>query len=110
MLYHCTAGKDRTGWASVVILMALGVPKEDAVNDFLASNQYLVAKNEKYYAALPHIPRERLEVLLTVRRSFIDASFAEVERRYGGFDAYVRDGLGLDENAIRALKSRYLMP
>lgn len=108
VLYHCTAGKDRTGWASVVTLMVLGVSREDAVADYLASNSYLVAKNEKLYAAMSQIPRDHLEPVFGVKRSFIDASFAEVERRHGSFDAYVRDGLGLSASDIRKLRRRYL--
>lgn len=111
-LYHCTAGKDRTGWASAVILTLLGVPRETVMADYLASNDYLRAKNEAAVTALAKAPmpiaRENLEPVLTVRASYIQAAFDEVDRHYGSFDGYVREGLGLDDGAVAALRARYL--
>ena len=52
LLYHCTAGKDRTGWASAVLLSLLGVPRETVMADYLASNAYLAGKNRATLAAL----------------------------------------------------------
>ncbi len=89
-LMHCSAGKDRTGWASAAILTALGVPKATVMQDYLASNQFLQAKNEKTLqqtAAL--IDRSLLEPVLTVRKEYLDASFAEVKAKYGTFAKYL---------------------
>ena len=112
ILYHCTAGKDRTGWASAVILTLLGVPRETVMADYLASNSYLRAKNERAKQMLAKsgspIEPSHLEPVLTVRASYLDAAFDEVAKRYGSFDAYVRQGLGLGDAEIDALKSAYL--
>ncbi len=107
-LFHCTAGKDRTGWSAAIILTLLGVSRETIVADFLASNERLVAKNEAFYASRPTVPRAMLEPVFTVRRSYIEESFAEVDRRYGSFDAYAVKILGMDKKAVRRLKKRYL--
>ena len=111
-LYHCTAGKDRTGWATAVILTILGVPREMVMADYLASNDYLRAKNETILAAASSastpIARENLEPVLGVRAAYIEAAFAEVDKRYGSFDRYVRDGLGLDDAAIDRLRTTLL--
>ena len=111
-LYHCTAGKDRTGWATAVILTILGVPRETVMADYLASNDYLRAKNEAILAAAGSastpIAREHLEPVLGVRAAYIEAGFAEVDKRYGSFDRYVREGLGLDDAAIDRLRATLL--
>ena len=112
MLYHCTAGKDRTGWASAVILTLLGVPRDTVMADYLASNDFLARKNAATLDALaksgnPIDPGHLLPVL-TVRADYLNAAFDEVEKRYGSFDAYVRSGLGLSADSIASLRDRYL--
>jgi protein-tyrosine phosphatase len=111
-LYHCTAGKDRTGWATAVILTILGVPRETVMADYLASNDYLRAKNEAILAAAGSastpIARENLEPVLGVRAAYIEAAFAEVEKRHGSFDGYVREGLGLDDAMVERLRMTLL--
>ena len=87
---HCSAGKDRTGWASAAVLTALGVPKATVMQDYLASNEYLQAKNEKTMtqtAAL--IDRSLIEPVLTVKQEYLDASFSEVAAKYKIFDKYL---------------------
>ncbi|MGH6781303.1 MAG: tyrosine-protein phosphatase [Sphingomonadaceae bacterium] len=112
-LYHCTAGKDRTGWATAVILTLLGVPRETVMADYLASNDYLRAKNEKTIAGMAKssmaVPREYLEPVLGVRAEYLQAAFAEVDAKYGSFDAYLKQGLGLSAAEIEALRTRYLV-
>jgi protein-tyrosine phosphatase len=107
-LFHCTAGKDRTGWGAALILSLLGVPRETVIADFLVSNERLVAKNERIYAAVPSIPRAALEEVMTVRRDYIEAAFAEADRRYGSFDVYAQEALGMDAKAIKRLRKHYL--
>ncbi|WP_150290998.1 tyrosine-protein phosphatase [Sphingobium estronivorans] len=112
LIYHCTAGKDRTGWATAVILTLLGVPQETVMADFLASNRYLKAKNDATIAAMKAsgaaFDPAFLEPVLTVRPEYLQNAFDEVQRRYGSFDAYARDGLGLSQADIAALRRRYL--
>lgn len=112
LVYHCTAGKDRTGWATAVILTLLGVPRETVVADYLRSNAYLRTKNEATIKALAAsgagIPPAFLEPVLTVRPEYLRAAFDEVDRAYGSMDAYARDGLGLSASDIAALRRKYL--
>ena len=112
LLYHCTAGKDRTGWASAVILTLLGVPRETVMADYLASNVFLERKNAATLEALaqsqsPIAPASLMPVL-TVRADYLNAAFDEVEKRYGSFDGYIRDGLGLSAEDVEALRALYL--
>ncbi|MFB7518344.1 tyrosine-protein phosphatase [Streptomyces sp. NPDC056144] len=109
VLFHCTAGKDRTGWSNAALLTALGVPEETVMADYLASNTYRAAANE---ALLSHLPPQQAAVykpLLDVRPAYLNASFDEVEEEYGSFRAYLRDGLGIDHHALKELKKDLLV-
>ncbi|WP_433593139.1 tyrosine-protein phosphatase [Nocardia sp. CA-145437] len=88
-VYHCTSGKDRTGWATAVLLTVLGVPRDVVNADFLASNKQLGDAK-------------------AVELSWLEAAFDEVDRLYGSVDKYVRDGLGLDQTTIDALRAKLL--
>lgn len=89
-VYHCSAGKDRTGWGTAILLTLLGVPKETVYQDFLASNTYLGRDS-------------------AVEKSWLDAAFAQVGRLYGDVDTYVRNGLGVDQQTIDSLRTRLLV-
>ncbi|MER8046140.1 tyrosine-protein phosphatase [Streptomyces sp. NPDC094032] len=109
VLFHCTAGKDRTGWADAALLTALGVPEETVMADYLASNTYRAAANE---AVLSHLPPQQAAVykpLLDVRPEYLNASLDEVEREYGSFRAYLRQGLGVDHQELKELKRELLV-
>jgi len=112
MVYHCTAGKDRTGWASAVLLSILGVPRERIFYDYLASNAYLAQKNAGILASLKAsgapIDRANLEPVLGVRPAYLESAYAEVDRVYGSMDGYVRKGLGLSDAQIETIRSKYL--
>ncbi|MEU6443813.1 tyrosine-protein phosphatase [Streptomyces sp. NPDC047046] len=90
LVYHCTAGKDRTGWTTAVLLTLLGVPRSTVEADFLASNTYTGNPD-------------------AVELSWLKAAFAEADKIYGSFDGYVRNGLGLTEADIATLKAKLLV-
>ncbi|MGW5634416.1 tyrosine-protein phosphatase [Streptomyces sp. NPDC003832] len=109
VLYHCTAGKDRTGWSSAALLTALGVPGDTVMADYLASNTYRAAVNEATLAALPAARAEIYKPLLDVRPEYLDSGFQEVREEYGSFNGYLREGLGIDARELRELKSELLV-
>ncbi|MFB6822646.1 tyrosine-protein phosphatase [Streptomyces virginiae] len=109
VLFHCTAGKDRTGWAGAALLTALGVPRETVEADYLASNDYRKAAND---AILSHLPAQQAAVykpLLDVRPEYLNAGYDEVKATYGSFDRYLQDGLGIDARELKALKKDLLV-
>ncbi|MFI5663976.1 tyrosine-protein phosphatase [Streptomyces sp. NPDC051684] len=108
-LFHCTAGKDRTGWANAALLTALGVPRETVMKDYLASNDYRAEANA---AALAQMSPEQAKVykpLLDVRAEYLNSGFAEVREKFGSFRAYEREALGLDASEVRELRSDLLV-
>ncbi|MFD7032007.1 tyrosine-protein phosphatase [Streptomyces sp. NPDC059917] len=109
VLFHCTAGKDRTGWANASLLTALGVPADTVMADYLASNDYRKAAND---AVLAHLPAQQAAVykpMLDVRPEYLNAGYAEVEAQYGSFDRYLDKGLGIDARELRELRRDLLV-
>ena len=94
VLFHCSAGKDRTGWASAVLLTLLGVDRAGVERDYLASNTFRHTS-----------PADRLN---GVNIAWLRTAFATADRVYGSFDNYVRRGLRLTSRDIAALKSQLL--
>lgn len=109
VLFHCTAGKDRTGWANASLLTALGVPSEIVMADYLASNDYRRAAND---AILSHLPAAQAAVykpMLDVRPEYLNAGYDEVAATYGTFDDYLESGLGIDGRELKQLKKDLLV-
>jgi protein-tyrosine phosphatase len=94
VLYHCTAGKDRTGWMTAVLLTILGVDRSTVDYDYLLSNYYRGAGDG--------------DALNGVVLAGLNASFDQVNQIYGSFGNYVHRGLGLSDTDIAALKAKML--
>ena len=108
-IFHCTGGKDRSGWAAAVFLTMLGVPRHTVIEDFLLSNDYLRERNAGRRARLvAGVDPKLFEPIITLDQSYVEAAFDEVKARYGSFDRYLRDGLELDESTIAGLKAAFL--
>lgn len=103
LVFHCTAGKDRTGFAAALILRALGVPQDDVMRDYLLTNERLKPKTE-----WKGLDPEVAVVLYRVQPEFLDAAFETVDKTYGGVEAYFREGLGLREAERARLRELYL--
>jgi protein-tyrosine phosphatase len=103
-LFHCAAGKDRTGFAAACILRILGVPLDIVVQDYLLTNQYLL-NAYKWNLAIAGILRGRkfadgIRGFMRADESYLYAAFEALEREHGSFGNYVRDGLGLSEHDV----------
>lgn len=103
VLFHCTAGKDRTGFAAALVLLALGVSRDDVMRDYLLTNQRLKPKSE-WKGLTPDVA----SVLYRVQPEFLDAAFDVVQQQYGGVESYLREGLGLREAERSRLRELYL--
>ncbi|WP_405531907.1 tyrosine-protein phosphatase [Streptomyces avidinii] len=110
VLYHCTSGKDRTGWMSYVLLRALAVPEDTAERDYLASNTFRAAYDAQVRAGLRQSGRmqnpELLIPLQEVRQDYLDSATAQMEADYGSFYGYLTQGLGLDLRTLARLQDR----
>ena len=110
---HCTAGKDRAGFGSAMILTVLGVPREKIIEDYLKTNKYVS----------DHVDRKLLETELKtffradsdnlrkinlVEERYIQAAFDTIDSHWGGMDRYISEGLNLTEEDIAKIKNYYL--
>lgn len=102
LLFHCTAGKDRTGFGAALILSALGVPEAAIREDYLATNR-LWAGDPALAASLPPAVAA---TLLRVFPEFLAAAFEAIERAHGGMEAYLSDCIGLDAARRARLRAR----
>lgn len=114
-VFHCTAGKDRTGFAAAIVLLALGVPRETVMQDYLASNDYLAEKNassiwKMRVFSLFRADTDGIRPLLGVEPRYLQAAFDAMEAKYGSVDNYLRDALGVDEAFRARLQQRLLEP
>lgn len=111
-LFHCSAGKDRTGWLTVILLSVLGVDEAAIRRDYLLTNEHSATVQERLLEAMaarrPDIDLDAVRPMLQARAEYLDAAYAEVKRVYGSFEAYLRVGLGLDEAVFAALRANLL--
>jgi len=109
-LFHCATGKDRTGWATAVLLMLLGVPDEAVRAEYLLTNDYLLPALQPVFALFGAAggDPELLRPLLGVDPSYLDAAVDEMRARYGTVESYFADGLRLDAAAQEQLKALLL--
>ncbi len=109
LLIHCTAGKDRTGFAAGLIQLLLGAPLEVVLQDYLLSNDLLetfqleMQRRMKFLRFLG-IPLEKFLPLFEVRREYLQASWEQIQRDYGTLGDYLRQGLGLMDQEQYSLR------
>jgi protein-tyrosine phosphatase len=104
LVIHCTAGKDRTGFACALILYALGVPDDHISEDYLLTNRYY----RRDPGASSDLPEDVRQVLGSVQASFLAAAFDAIGTDYGDLESYFRNGLGLGIEEHARLEARYL--
>lgn len=104
LVIHCTAGKDRTGFACALILHALGVSDDVIAEDYLLTNRYY----QRDPANGSDLPEDVKQVLGTVQASFLAGAFQTIAAGHGDLESYFRDGLGLGTAERAELKTRYL--
>lgn len=107
-LVHCSAGKDRTGWAAASLLMLAGADEEAVFTDYLRTNDMLLPAFDTMFARFAERggDPEMLIPILGVRREYLETAIDEVTTRYGTIDEYFASGLGLDDEQLRALRDR----
>ena len=103
LLFHCTAGKDRTGFGAALILATLGVGRATIQEDYLATNRLWRGQAEirRTMASVAG------DVLTSVHPDFLDAAFTALLAEHGSLEAYLATRLGM--NAARLEKLRGIM-
>ena len=113
LLYHCTAGKDRVGVATMLILTALGVARETILADYLLTNTYLEAETEqivqdaKRYSDDPDL-EYAIRAFESARERYLRNAWSSVERNYGSTEVFLERKLGFGAHETDALREKYL--
>ncbi|MDR0275778.1 MAG: tyrosine-protein phosphatase [Burkholderiaceae bacterium] len=105
LVFHCTAGKDRTGFAAALILLALGVPEPMVMQDYLLTNDCC---RLPALGAAGRAPQDALQVLWGVQEEFLRAALQAVQEDFGGIDSYLSRQLGIGPRERQRLAELYL--
>ncbi len=114
VLWHCTAGKDRAGFAAVMIEKLLGMDEETVLRDYMQTNEYLAEQVEMlfsvYAGKMPEgkVNRQAVQAIFGTREEYLEAVLRKIEKIWGGFDAFTEEGLGITEADRQRLRDLYL--
>jgi protein-tyrosine phosphatase len=125
VLYHCTAGQDRTGFTTAIILTALGVPRDTIVADYHLSTKYrqpqwemdkidpALAASNSVAALFAGYQKNgaftKAQPLKTADgKPYLDSAFSEIETRWGSVEGYLTQEIGLSKSDLKLLRVTYL--
>ena len=115
LLFHCTAGKDRTGFVAAVLLGLLGVDRPHVIRDYLATNelrrewmaQHLMNHRRRVaeqrgvdVMEVSEADLATTRIVLIAEAVYIEASLDAVEERFGTWDAFRTSGLGISDSEL----------
>lgn len=121
LVYNCTAGQDRTGFTTAMILSALGVPREVILQDYVLSTRYRRPQYEvppidaatqasnplaKMFAENAKNPAQPL--IDADGKPFLLGAFTQIDRQWGSVDGYLQKAIGLSPADIATLRAEYL--
>ncbi len=104
VVFHCTAGKDRTGFAAALLLAILGVERDTIMQDYLLTNQLY----RRSAALEEHGPAHVMEVVWQVQPVFLQTAFDVIDRDYGGLSRYLAGPAGMATDELAQLRHRLL--
>jgi protein-tyrosine phosphatase len=109
-VFHCTTGKDRTGWAAAALLTLLGVPPETVMEDYMRTNDYTLPQFQRKIDEFVEAGGDRdiAVAVFGVKREYLDASFDEMQKQYGTIEKYFAEGLGIDASGQKVLRDMFL--
>ncbi len=108
-LIHCANGKDRTGVLCATLLRVAGADEDAIMEDYLRVNEdhadLIAAEASRLDAGMTDYEHACLLSFLEARPAYLAAYFDEIDRRYGDFSTYVREGLRLTDEAVASLRA-----
>jgi protein-tyrosine phosphatase len=111
-LVHCAAGKDRTGFAAALILLALGVPRAVVMRDYMLTSRFFdplreIDRLKKKYA-MEHMDAASIMPMLEVHEDYLARALDAIDQNYESIEAYLSEALGVGPDELVELKQRYL--
>jgi protein-tyrosine phosphatase len=104
LVFHCTAGKDRTGVAAALLLGVLGVHRDDVMQDYLLTNHFY----RRDHRLLEDVPAAVLDVLWAVQPAFLATAWHCIDEEFGGLSRYLKGPAGMSEQQLQRLQTRLL--
>ncbi len=107
LVYHCTSGRDRTGFATAMLLAALSVPRATIEADYALSNDY---RRDLTFQVGGVVAPEVMAVLTQAHPSYLSAALATIEAEHGSIERYLSERLGVDNTRLAQLREHLLEP
>ncbi|MGI9623128.1 MAG: tyrosine-protein phosphatase [Acidimicrobiales bacterium] len=109
LLFHCSAGKDRTGWAATLVGMVVGVPDSQLIAHYMESNrQDFVSLRLEHYAQRG-LDATVITPLMQVEEANLDAALEAIDQRWESRQTYLEEALGVDEASAETIRSRLVV-
>ncbi len=108
LLFHCSAGKDRAGWAATLVGIALGIGDDDLMEHYLLSNVHRPVEQRLEYYRGRGIDAEVMLPFLRVDESYLQGALDAVDASWPSREAYLADALGFGADDIERLRASYL--
>ena len=120
LVFHCAAGKDRTGLAAALILISLGVPRDSVLDDYMLTDSVVDLEASLFehprtsigvgdeHAHLRRVDREARAPLLQARPEYLQAAIDRIEGDHRSVEAYLREGLGVTDEMLRDIRDHLL--
>lgn len=114
MYQHCSAGKDRTGIGSALILLSLGVDRETVMGDYLLSATYRETTNRVYIDKLKEktsnpVVIELANRLLSVDRTLLQETYDAIDEKYSSFGEFLKEEYGITKERRESWKKLHLI-
>lgn len=112
--FHCSEGKDRTGILAAILLLILGLSKQEIIADYLTTNKYVRGKAFRYYLFVKYLqfnPFAAIRVgrVFLAKKQYIEVIFKVIKDEYGSNEEFFRKGLKLYDNEIEAFRKKVLL-
>lgn len=109
VLWHCSAGKDRVGIATALLLSALGVSRECIMADYIKTNDFVKEDVQQLLGKVKPEFRAAVRMLFVVVPSFLESFFQTIDSEFGGMDSFLEKEMGLTADKREKLRDMYLL-
>jgi protein-tyrosine phosphatase len=110
LMFHCTAGKDRTGVGAALILYSLGVDEAVIYQDYEATNEYRKAYNEMAVKGMvaQGFPEKAAVSMMAAKKEYLQTALDAIRKQYGSIDSFLEKEMGLTADKRSLLKKKFL--
>jgi protein-tyrosine phosphatase len=112
IVWHCSAGKDRTGFAAAILLRILGTPQDMVMQDYMASREHALEARKSQLLMLRVFKgqeaADKLAIMMGVEEAWLNVAFETIDEQWGSFDNYLSQSLQLSHADIQRLRDNLL--